>query len=415
MQNGGSACEISTFAVPFAFITMTPTDNPNRSLSRFQVMLMAVAAGISVANIYYNQPILKDLSLTFGCTEAEAGLTSMLAQIGYGLGLFFITPLGDKVNKKSLIVNLLALLLLSLLLMIFAASILQVWVLSVLIGILSVAVQVILPMAAGLDNVNRGKTVGTIFTGILIGILAARVFSGAIAEWLSWRWVYGFSAGLVLAVTVLLKTYLPEVETPFKGSYLKLLGSALGMLPRYPLLRKVALMGAFQFGLFCSFWTTLTFHLSGAPFRFHTDTIGLFGLVAIAGALMAPLFGKQSDRGNTNRVQLYASTMMLAAVLLMLFFGQSVILLVAAVLLLDIGAQAMQVTNVALIYTLDESSHSRINTIYMTTFFTGGALGTFVGLLCWQAGGWLWVTLQMLIWALMVLLILIGFRTKRTI
>jgi predicted MFS family arabinose efflux permease len=392
---------------------MRSTDTLNKSLSRFQVMLMAVAAGISVANIYYNQPILKDLSLTFGCTEAQAGLTSMLAQIGYGLGLFFITPLGDKLNKKSLIVNLLILLFLSLLLMIVSSSILQVWILSVLIGILSVAVQVILPMAAGLDSVNRGKTVGTIFTGILIGILAARVFSGAIAEWLSWRWVYGISAGMVLVVTLLLKTYLPEVKTSFKGSYLKLLGSTLSMLRRYSLLRKVALMGAFQFGLFCSFWTTLTFHLSGSPFNFHTDTIGLFGLVAIAGALLAPVFGKASDKGSAKGVQLIATTIMIASILLMLFWGQSVIMLVAAVLLLDIGAQAMQVTNVALIYTLDESSHSRINTIYMTTFFTGGALGTFVGLLCWQAGGWLWVTLQMLTWAVMVLLILLGFRAKK--
>jgi predicted MFS family arabinose efflux permease len=374
---------------------------------------MAVAAGVSVANIYYNQPILKDIAAEFRANEQQAGLISMLSQIGYGLGLFFITPLGDKLNKKKLIMWLEMALCLALCLIVVAGSMLQMWVLSVLVGVLSVAVQVILPMAAGLDAGNRGKTVGTIFTGILIGILAARVFSGAVAEWLGWRWVYGLSAGAVLVVTALLHFNLPDVPVAFRGSYPDLLGSALGQIKRFGLLRKVSVIGALQFGLFCSFWTTLTFHLSGSPFYFHTDTIGLFGLVAIAGALMAPLFGKRADRGDTRRMQLTAVGFMIVAIVSMMAFPSSVTMLVIGVLLLDVGAQAMQVTNVALIYTLDEDSHSRINTIYMTAFFTGGAFGTFVGLLCWQHGGWLWVTGQMLLWALIIAAILLCGEKRR--
>ncbi len=371
----------------------------NRVLSKFQVILMAVAAGASVANIYYNQPILKDIASSLKVTEGKAGIISMLCQIGYGLGLFFIIPLGDKINKKRLILTLLLLLTFFLFSMTLATNITEVWILSVLIGILSVSVQVILPMAASLDSVSRGKTVGTIFSGLLIGILAARVFSGFVSEWMGWRYVYGFSSLLILLITLLLKIYLPNVKSEFSGHYFQLLQSALFQIKRFPLLRVTSLTGGLLFGVFCSFWTTLTFHLSGSPFHFHADTIGLFGLVAIAGALMAPVFGKLADKGNANRSLFLAVVMVIVSLLLMIFFPDSVGILVVAVLILDVGIQAMQVTNVALIYTLDENSHSRINTIYMTTYFIGGALGTFVGLLCWNHGGWSWVTGQMLLWS----------------
>lgn len=381
--------------------------NEKRTLSGFQILLMAVAAGVAVANIYYNQPILKEIAVSFHATEGQVGLISMLSQIGYGLGLFFITPLGDKVNKKKLIIVLLVFLFATLFLMTIAVTILQIWILSVLIGILSVSVQVILPMAASLDPINRGKTVGTIFTGILIGILGARVFSGFIAEWLGWRYVYGFSAFMIFVVSILLQLFLPNVHTRFKGTYWQLLGSALEQIKRFPLLRETALIGALQFGLFCSFWTTLTFHLSGSPFFFHSDRIGLFGLVAIAGALMAPVFGKLADKGNANRSLLIAISIILISLIIMKVLPFSLVGLVVAVLLLDVGAQAMQVTNVALIYTLDETSHSRINTIYMTSFFVGGAIGTSVGLFCWQHGGWSMVTWQLLLWAVIAFILVL--------
>lgn len=384
-----------------------------KPVSRFLIGLMAVSAGIAVANIYYNQPILKEISADLKSTETQAGMVSMLSQIGYGLGLFFLTPLGDKVDKKKLILSLQMLLIAALLLVTLTRSIFQLWMLSLLISMFSVSVQVIMPMAAGLDSKNRGKNVGTIFTGVLIGILAARVFSGSIAEWFGWRFVYLFSAVAVATSTILLKINLPAVKTPFTGNYLKLLGSALEQIKRFPLLRRVSVIGMLQFGLFCSFWTTLTFHLSGAPFSFSSDIIGLFGLVAIAGALLAPVFGKGMDRGESKRVRFMAVAMIIVSILLMLVWPASLAVLVVAVLLLDVGAQAIQVTNVAMIYTLDESSHSRINTIYMTSFFTGGALGTLVGIFCWKFGGWTWVNLQMLISAFLILGLLIKEKRRK--
>ena len=394
---------------------MTNSDHitSKHPVSRFLIGLMAVSAGITVANIYYNQPILKEIAADLGSTESQAGMVSMLSQVGYGLGLFFLTPLGDKINKKKLIISLQVLLIAALLLVTFTHNIFQLWSLSLLISMFSVSVQVIMPMAAGMDSENRGKNVGTIFTGVLIGILAARVFSGSIAEWLGWRYVYLISAGAVGLATVMLQIKLPNVTTRFSGSYPQLLGSALQQIKRFPLLREVSLVGILQFGLFCSFWTTLTFYLSGTPFNFSSNIIGLFGLVAIAGALLAPVFGKLADKGGSKKIRFIALGLIVVSILLMISLPTSIPVLVLAVFLLDVGAQAIQVTNVAMIYTLDESSHSRINTIYMTSFFTGGALGTLIGIYCWKYGGWLGVNLQMLLFSLLISVLLLKEKRKR--
>ena len=249
---------------------------------------MAVTAGVSVANIYYNQPILNDIATSLHMDEAAAGSIAVLSQAGYGLGLFFLIPLGDKLNRKKLVLGLLSALVLFLLLTTFATAAWQIQAASLFIGILSVSAQIILPMAATLNKDTRGKTLGIIFSGILIGVLAARVFSGFVAHWLSWRYVYGISSVLVLIIDFLIYFFLPNVKVEFEGNYLQLMQSTLQQIKRFALLRQSALIGALVFGLFCSFWTTLTFHLSGAPFYYHSDTIGLFGFVAIAGALAAP-------------------------------------------------------------------------------------------------------------------------------
>lgn len=370
------------------------------------VYLMAISAGISVANIYYNQPILMDIAKEFNTTETKAGFISMLSQIGYGLGLFFITPLGDKMDKKKLIILLQGLLLVALGFIFFSTSILQLWLLSVLVSLFSVSVQVIMPMAAGMSSVNRGKNVGTIFTGVLIGILAARVFSGTIADLLGWRYVYLISAVAVGFSTLLLSFYLPKTTSTFSGNYPQLLGSAVRQFGKFRLLRRLSFIGILQFGLFCSFWTTLTFHLSSEPFHFQSSTIGLFGIIAIAGALVAPYMGKKADKGSVIKVRFMAISLTISSILIMLLFQNSVVAMVVGILLLDIGAQSLQVTNTALLYTLDESVHSRINTIYMTLFFTGGALGTFVGIMMWKWGGWNFVMLQMLLFAVGVVFLL---------
>lgn len=367
------------------------------------ILLMAIAAGITVANIYYNQPILKEMAISLRATEVEIGRVSMFSQLGYGLGMFFLIPMGDMLNRKKLILLLMAALAFVLILMVLSKGVFFVWILSLLIGICSAPAQIILPMAASLDKVNRGKTVGIVFSGILVGILGSRVISGFITDWFGWRAVYGISAVMVVSVTILLKLYLPDVKHKFTGNYFELLKSTLKLVGEHRILRESAILGAFTFGIFCSFWTTVTFYLSGPVFNYHADTIGLFGLVAIGGALVAPWFGKLADKGNTRSSLLMTVAMIICSLILLKVFPLSVIAMVAAIFVLDIGVQATQITNFAKIYSLDENSHSRLNTIYMTTYFIGGGIGTFFGLLCWKHGGWELSTWQMLIWSFIAL------------
>ncbi|RYF86933.1 MAG: MFS transporter [Chitinophagaceae bacterium] len=382
-------------------------------LSRKQILIMAIAAGVCVANIYYNQPILHEMAATFRCSESETGLISVMSQAGYGLGLFFLTPLGDKTNRKKLILLLQGSLVLSLLGVTVVNGIAGMYAISLLLGLFAVAAQVILPMAASLGKENRGRNVGIVFTGILIGILAARVFSGYITEWFGWRAVYGISAAMVFCTMLFVQFYLPNVSPAFSGSYTELLQSTIGQIKRFALLRRTALLGALIFGAFCSFWTTLTFYLSGPPFHFRADTIGLFGILAIGGALLAPVFGKLADKGSPAKSQMLTVGLIVAGILLIAFLPSNIIAFVVAVVLLDVGVQATQITNIAIIYTLDEKAHSRINTVYMTTYFIGGAVGTLAGVQCWRIGGWMLVCLQMLIWSVLALAVAYaGYRRK---
>ncbi|MCW3089074.1 MAG: major facilitator superfamily protein [Ferruginibacter sp.] len=385
-----------------------------QGLSKSQIAIMATTAGVCVANIYYNQPILKEMATTFHTSENKVGFISVLTQIGYGLGLFFITPLGDKINRKKLILLLQAILVVVLFGNFFITQLNGIYAMSLLMGMLAVAAHVIIPMAVSLDKQNKGRTVGIIFTGILIGILAARVFSGYISEWLGWRYVYGISALLVLITAIMIHFSLPDIPAQFTGNYKEVLQSTLQQVKRFALLRRTALLGALVFGVFCSFWTTLTFHLSGAPFFYRADAIGMLGILAIGGALLAPLFGKWADKGNPARLQLLAVLMLIGGIVIIKLFPYNILSFIAAVLLLDIGVQATQVTNIATIYSLDETAHSRINTVYMTAYFIGGATGTFAGIQCWRIGGWPLLTWQLFAWGVAALIVTVsGFTLRR--
>ena len=367
---------------------------------------MAIAAGAAVANIYYNQPILKDIQQSSQATESQAGVVSFLSQAGYGLGLFFLTPLGDKINRKQLTLILFMFLSIALLAMSFIENIYLLWMASLFIGLFSVAAQVILPLAASLDRKSTGHTVGKIISGILIGILAARVLSGFIANQLGWHAVYLIAFIIVLCITFLLKKYLPDTDSEFDSNYYQLLRSTVAQIRRFPVLRTSSLIGALMFGVFCSFWTNLTFHLSKAPFNYTPDKIGLFGFVAIGGALAAPVFGKSTDYGKATRSLFIAITMVLLSIIAMHILPNSLAILIAGIFILDVGVQAVQVTNVARIYSLDAASNSRINTIYMTCYFIGGAIGTALGLMCWENGGWQLATWQMIAFVVCAFIVL---------
>lgn len=371
----------------------------------YTIPVMAIAAGVIVANVYYNQPILNQIGLAFHTTESKIGKMSMLAQLGYGLGMFFLLPLGDKVNRKKLIIFTSVLLSFVLIGTVYAKSLEVLLVLSFLTGLFSTPAQIILPMAATLGKENRGKNVGKVFSGILTGILGARVLSGLITTYFGWQYVFIVSALLVVVVIVLLHFFLPEVPTRFSGNYLSLIRSTLQLVKEYKVLRQASLLGAFTFGVFCSFWTTLTFHLSMAPLNYSTAQIGLFGLIAIGGALVAPVFGRAADKGNVFKSLFFTVSLITASIALIKVFPHSVFVLIIGIFFLDIGVQATQITNFTRIYALNEDAHSRLNTIYMTTYFIGAATGTYFGLLSWKLGQWNFATWQMILWSLIALLV----------
>lgn len=373
--------------------------------NKFAIPVMAFSAGTIVANVYYSQPILKEIAETLGKSESAVGKMAMLAQVGYGIGMFFLLPLGDRVNRKKLIIGICFALLACLLMLANTTNLTGLLLLSFFVGACASPAQIILPMAAVLNKEKRGRNVGIVFSGILCGILGSRLLSGWVTDLWGWQAVFMVSALLILISILLLWVFLPEVSVKFKGSYLSLLKSTLALIKRYKTLRQAALLGAFTFGIFCSFWTTLTFHLSGAPFHYDASTIGLFGIIAIGGALVAPYFGKLADKGQVFKNLFITIGLVILSILAMLIFPHSIWVLIGAVFFLDIGVQATQITNFTRIYALDEEAHSRLNTVYMTTYFMGAGIGTFFGLLSWSLGGWHFALLQMLLWSVIALTI----------
>jgi len=357
-------------------------------LTKTQVLIMATTAGVAVANVYYSQPILHAMATQFQISVEKAGNISVLSQIGYGIGLFLLTPIGDMIDRKKLIGYLQAGLIFSLLLTAFSPNIWVLYAGSFFIGVFAVVAQVILPMAASLVSENRGKIVGQIFTGILVGILIARVFSGSITSWLGWQYVYIISSVMVFVTAILMQRDFPSTTEKFTGTYVGLLKSTILQLGRFSLLRKTALTGMLAFGTLSAFWVTLTLYLSGAPFHYSASTIGLFGLLAAAGALIAPVFGKLADKGSHTRSLIFSTSLTLLSILVLKLFPGTIPAIWITVILLDIGIQATQVTNIAVIYTLDQKANSRINTVYMTSYFIGGALGSFIAIQFYQLGGW---------------------------
>ena len=369
------------------------------SKDKFTIPVMAFSAGVIVANVYYSQPLLNEIAQSLNSNENAVGKISVMAQVGYGLGMFFLLSLGDKVNRKHLILFLSLLLATVLVAIYFTADLTILYILSFLTGVLSTPAQIILPMAAVLNKKQRGKNVGIVFSGILCGILSSRVIAGWLADLCGWQSVFLFSAGLIMISVYLMYKHLPEIPARFKGNYLTLLSSTLQLIKKFKTLRQAALLGAFTFGIFCSFWTTLTFHLSGKPFNYPPSSIGLFGLVAIGGALVAPYFGKRADKGNVFNNLYFTVGLIFLSLLALWVFPSSLWILLLSVFFLDIGVQATQITNFTRIYALDEESHSRLNTIYMTTYFIGAGVGTYFGLLSWGIGGWPVAIIQMLVWS----------------
>lgn len=377
---------------------------------------MTIATGMVVANLYYNQPLLGRIAATFQVTEASAGSLAMLTQIGYAVGMLFIIPLGDMLRRKRLIMIDFAAIIIALLLAGFAVNIQSLMVASFLIGATSVVPQLLVPMAAHLAKPEaRGRTVGFVMSGLLIGILLSRTVSGFVGAHLGWRAMFFIAAGMMLVLWLTLYFLLPEVHPNFKGSYKNLMKSLVHLIRDQPMLRLVSLRGALCYACFGAFWTTLVFLLEEPPFNAGSDVAGLFGLVGAGGALAAAYMGRLSDKGNAFTITTISIGLLVLSYVVFGFSSHSLIGLVIGVILLDLGVQATHISNQTFIFSILPEARNRLNTVYMVTYFIGGASGTFLASQAWHL--WKWngvVAMGLLFSGLALLLHLLFMRAEKS-
>ncbi|QHT58819.1 MFS transporter [Paenibacillus lycopersici] len=359
------------------------------ALSRGLLLLMALAAGMSVANLYYNQPLLADVGRDFGVGPDAVGFISTCTQIGYALGMFLFVPLGDIKERKGLITVLLSLVCVSLIGVATAQNLPWIYIASFAVGITTVVPQILIPLAATLAAPGeQGKAVGTVMSGLLFGILLTRTVSGLIGGTWGWRFMYAVAAAAMLALLMLLRMKLPQNRPMANIRYGQLLGSMGSLVKRYATLRESALIGGANFAAFSVFWTSLSFYVEGEPYRYSSQIAGLFGLVGAAGALGAPVIGRIADRLPPKWIIGLLLALNLVSYLLFGAWGGSLWALIVGVILLDLGVQGAQVANTARIYALEPAARSRINTVQMVTTFLGGAVGSTLGSYAWRHGGW---------------------------
>ena len=368
---------------------MIEEQNRRLPLSKFLVLVMAVACGITVANLYYIQPLLAEIALYFHATQVNVGFVAMLTQVGYALGMLLILPLADIREKRSLILIMLCCSACSLLLMALSFNITVLSIASFAVGFSSVVPQLIVPLAGQLaDPKERGRIIGTVMSGLLIGILVSRTFSGFVGQYFGWQIVYLIAAVLMVLLAIFLSRYLPLSPPSSKMKYAELFKSMVSLTKTLPVLQEASMNGAMTFAAFSAFWTSLSFLLASSHYHLGADVAGLFGLVGVAGASAVPFVGRMADKRSPKFTVGIGMIVVILSYLCFFAFGFTLWGLTIGVILLDLGVQSCQVSNQARIYALSDEARNRINTVYMVSYFIGGAMGSFLGSYNYAHFGW---------------------------
>ncbi len=362
-------------------------------MTRGRTLLFAVAGGAAVGNLYWAQPLLDDIAADLGTSPASAGLLVTLTQVGYALGILLLVPLGDVVDRRRLVPGVLAASAVALLAAALAPGFSALLVALALVGATTVAGQLLIPLAGDLaDPASRGRVVGTIASGVLTGILLSRTVSGVIAEVAGWRSVYVLAAVVAVVLAFLLARAVPRLPRRERVRYPQLIASVFGVVRAHRAVRVTLVVSASVFAVFTMFWTALTFLLSSAPFGYSTTAIGAVGLVGLAGAVAAQRVGRLHDRGWSVPVTGAALVLVLVSLVVAGLGARSIVVVLVAVLLLDVGVQAANVLNQTRLFAIDPAARSRLNTAFVTGNFAGGAVGSAVAGVLWNAGGWTAVT-----------------------
>ena len=371
---------------------MTPHSD-HTDLPAWLTLLFATACGLIVANIYYAQPLIGPIAASLDLSPQTAGLIVTMGQIGYGLGLLLIVPLADLFENKRLVLISLGLCIVALVCARLATQAVPFLVASLFIGLGAVAVQIIVPFAAHLTPpAKRGQVIGNVMSGLMLGIMLARPVASFLTQLSSWPTIFFVSAGCMVLLLILLARVLPERVPSSTLSYGSLIGSMLRLMVTEPVLRRRALYHACLFGAFSLFWTTVPLLLAGPLFNLSQAGIALFALAGVSGAIAAPLTGRIADKGWSRPATIFAMLAVACAFLLteLIDLGSSYSLawLVVAAIVLDFGVSANLALGQRAIFLLPAEYRSRLNGVFMATFFLGGALGSAFGAWGFAQGGW---------------------------
>ncbi|OZI21268.1 MFS transporter [Bordetella genomosp. 9] len=365
-----------------------PLVNPaSAQLDTPLLMAMAVACGVFVANVYFNQPILELLQRAFPRSVALVNLVPTATQLGFACGLFFLVPLGDRVDRRKLILGQAALLIVALVCVATAPNVWALVAASAVVGLSASVAQQIVPFAAELATPGRrGQVVGTVMSGVLCGMLLGRAFGGFAGDHWGWRATFWLGAITTALAWLMLLARLPHSAPKTDHGYIRLMKSLIVLWREEPLLRRATCIQAALFGSFIGLWTILALRLHQA-FGLGADVAGLMGVVGAAGILIAPLAGRVADRRGPHAVIGLGCLIMLVSYAVLGFWG-SLVGLVVGIVLLDFGEQAALISNQHVIYALRPEARSRLNTLFMSGMFVGGAAGSWGAGLSWRLGGW---------------------------
>ncbi|WP_311791185.1 MULTISPECIES: MFS transporter [Pantoea] len=370
------------------------------------VVLMSIATGLSVASNYYVQPLLNTVASNFGLSVSMAGFIVTTAQLGYACGLLLLVPLGDMLERRALIVGMSLLAAGGMVITATSSSFSLLLLGTVLTGLFSVVAQILVPLAATLaPPEKRGKIVGTVMSGLLLGILLARTVAGALAQLGGWRTVYWTASLLMALMALALWRFLPQVKPTVSLNYPQLLKSIFQLYKANRVIRTRALTGCLSFANFSVLWTSMAFLLASPPYSYSEGEIGLLGLVGAAGALAARQAGSLADKGKARLTTTLGLLIMLASWGMTALGAHSLAALIVGILLLDLAVQGVHITNQSVIYSQMPEARNRLTSGYMTSYFIGGAFGSLLSANAFHAAGWYGVCAAGVIMTLLNLLI----------
>ncbi|WP_329423552.1 MFS transporter [Streptosporangium sp. NBC_01495] len=356
--------------------------------------LFAVAGGAAVGNLYWAQPLLDFIAGDLHAPTAVAGWLVTVTQVGYAIGILLFVPLGDVLDRRRLIPLMLLVSAVMLVLCALAPSFGLLLAAISLLGVTTVAGQLLTPLAGDLAvEAQRGQVVGTVTSGILTGILISRTISGLVAEFAGWRTVFVAAAVVAVLLAALLHRKIPALEPKTRLPYFQLIASVFSVVRRERVVRWTLLLGGTGFAIFTMFWTSLTFLLSSPPFEYPVSVIGLFGLAGLAGASAAQRAGRLHDRGWSLPATGIGWLLALASFTVAMFAGRSVVLVLVVVVLIDVAIQGLNILNQTRIFAVSNEARSRLNTAFVTGNFIGGAIGSAAAVVLWSVGEWLAVSI----------------------